>query len=171
MKQAILRYGLYSGAVAAVLMVGTALYFRSTMDSDYGTIVGYAGILLSMLFVYFGVRSYREQVGGGVLSFGKGFQVGILIAIVSCICYVVAWMLVYETLMPDFMDKFIEQTMTKLQQSGAAEAEIERQAAEMQYYKEMYKNPLFRFGLTFLEPFPVGFLVALVSAIVLRKKG
>ncbi|MFN0035615.1 MAG: DUF4199 domain-containing protein [Saprospiraceae bacterium] len=171
MKQTILRYGLLSGAVAAVLMIGTSLYFKSTMDFENGHYYGYAGILLSMLFVYFGVRSYREEVGGGVLSFGKGFQVGLLIAIVSCLCYVLAWMVVSETLMPDFMDKFIEHSLAQLQQSGAAQAEIDRQAAEMQHYKELYQNPLFRFGLTFLEPFPVGFLVALVSAVVLRKKG
>lgn len=161
MKQIILRYGLQSGAVAAALMICTAMYFKSTMNFDYGQYVGYAGILLSMLFVYFGVRTFREQVGGGVLSFGKGFQVGLLIALVSCLCYVIAWMIVYETMMPDFMDKYIEHSMTQLQQSGASIEEIERSATEMQKMKELYQNPLARFAFTFIEPFPVGFLVAL----------
>ncbi len=169
MKQTILRYGLLSGAVAAVLMVGTSMYFNSTMDFENGQLYGYAGILLSMIFVYFGVRSYREQVNGGVLSFGKGFQVGLLIAIVSCICYVLAWMVVSETLMPDFMDKYIEHSLAQMQQSGVAQAEIERHSAEMEQFKEMYKNPLIKFGLTFLEPFPVGLLVALASAFALKK--
>jgi hypothetical protein len=159
MKQTILRYGLISGAIAAVLMVGTSMYFASTMNFDNGQYFGYAGILLSMLFVYFGVRSYREQVNGGVLSFGKGFQVGLLIAIVSCLCYVLAWMLVSETLMPDFMDKYIAHSLAQMQQSGVAQAEIERHTTEMEQFKEMYKNPFIKFGLTFLEPFPVGFLV------------
>lgn len=165
MKQTILRYGFLSGAVAAVLMVATA----SLMDFETGAYYGYAGILLSMLFVYFGVRSYREQVGEGSLTFGKGFQIGILIAIVSCVCYVLTWMLVSETLMPDFLEKYIAHTQLKLEQSGTAPAEIDRQMAEMKHYQEMYKNPLLKFGLTFLEPFPVGFLMALISAIVLRK--
>ena len=169
MKQTILRYGLLSGAIAAVLMVSTTMYFKSTMDFSNGQFYGYAGIFLSMIFVYFGVRSYRDQTNGGVLSFGKGLQVGLLIALVSCLCYVLVWMVVSETLMPDFLDKYIEYSLTQLQQSGLAQTEIERQSAEMQQFKEMYKNPLIKFGLTFLEPFPVGFLMALISALVLRK--
>ena len=165
MKQTILRYGLLSGALAAVLMTLTAL----KPDFENGQYIGYAGILLSMLFVYFGVRSYREQVSGGTLSFGKGFQVGLLIAIVSCVCYVIAWMIVSDVLMPDFMEKYIQHTLTKMQQSGASALEIEKYTTDMAEFKAMYKNPLVKFGLTFLEPFPVGFLVALISALVLRK--
>ncbi|MFN0214934.1 MAG: DUF4199 domain-containing protein [Saprospiraceae bacterium] len=170
MKQTILRYGLYSGACAALLMISTGLYYRSNPDFEYGAYFGYAGILLCMLFVYFGVRSYREQVNGGVLSFGKGLQIGLLIAIISCVCYVLAWMVVYETIMPDFMDKYIQDTLTKMQESGASSMEIEQKTKEMMQFKEMYKNPLTRFGLTFLEPFPVGLLVSLVSAAILRKR-
>lgn len=169
MKKVVLRYGLISGAIAAALMVCTAMYFSSSGSYDNGAYFGYAGILLSMLFVYFGVRSYREQ-HGGILSFGKGFQVGLLIAIISCVCYVLAWMVVYETLMPDFMDKYIEQSLAQMRESGAYDAEIEKASVEMQHYKEMYKNPVYRFGLTFLEPFPVGFLVSLLSAFILRKR-
>ncbi|MDO8367550.1 MAG: DUF4199 domain-containing protein [Saprospiraceae bacterium] len=169
MKQTILRYGLISGAVAAVLMTLTAMKLSSSMDFENGHYYGYAGILLSMIFVFLGVRSYREQVNGGVLSFAKGFQVGLLIAIVSCICYVLAWMVVSETLIPDFMDKYIEHALSQLKQSGAAQTEIERQTTEMQQFKEMYKHPLVKFGMTFLEPFPVGLLVALISAAVLQK--
>lgn len=170
MKQTILRYGLFSGAVAAVLMTATALLTRSSMNFDYGAYYGYAGIFLSMLFVYFGVRSYRDQVAGGTLSFGKGFQVGLLIALISCVCYVLAWMVVYETLMPDFMDQYVQHMLAKLRASGTDEAEIRRQMAEIDAFKEMYKNPLARFAFTFLEPFPMGLGVALVSALILRKQ-
>ncbi|MBC7773961.1 MAG: DUF4199 domain-containing protein [Phycisphaerae bacterium] len=170
MKQTILRYGLLSGAVAAVLMVATAFRLKSSTNFEHEYFYGYAGILLSMLFVFFGVRSYREQMNGGVLSFGKGFQVGLLIAIISCVCYVLTWMIVSEMIMPDFMDNYLAHSLEQLQQSGAAQAEIEQKTAEMQQFKEMYKNPLIKFGLTFLEPFPVGFLVSLISALVLRKR-
>jgi hypothetical protein len=170
MKQIVLRYGLLSGALTSVLMISTSYYYTQVkMDFENGQYVGYAGILLSMLFIFFGVRTYREQTSGP-LSFGKAFQIGLLIALVSCLCYVLAWMVVYETMMPDFMDKYIAHALEKLRQSGAAESEIQAQAAEMAQFKEMYKNPLTRAGLTFLEPFPVGFLVALVSAIALRRR-
>ncbi len=170
MKKTILTYGLLSGLVAAVLMTCSALYFKNSTDSKYGELIGYAGILLSMLFVYFGVRSYRESLAGGALSFGKAFQVGILITLISCACYVIAWMIVYHTMMPDFMDQYIERTLAQLKQAGATEDRIREEAARMEAYKAMYRNPFTLAAITFLEPFPVGALVTLITSLVLRRK-
>lgn len=170
MNKTILTYGLISGAVAAVLMTGNAIYFCNSMDHKNGELFGYAGILLSMLFVYFGTRAYRDQRVPATLSFGEGFKVAILITVISCVCYVVAWLIVYQTLMPDFMDKFIEHTLAQMKSAGATEAEISQEVAKMEEMKVMYQNPLFRAAITFLEPFPVGLLVSLVTSLVLRRK-
>ena len=170
MQSTILRYGLLSGACAAVLMLITVWYNHSNPDYENGAYFGYAGILLSMLFVFFGVRSYRDRWNGGALSFGKGFQVGILIALISCLCYVVTWMIVYETLMPDFMDKYMAHALEQMRQAGKSELEIQEQTAEMMQYKEMYKSPVTRFLITFIEPFPVALGVTLVSALVLKRR-
>lgn len=170
MNKTILTYGLISGAVAAVLMTGNALYFCNSLDHKNGELFGYAGILLSMLFVYFGTRAYRDQKMPAGLSFSEAFKVAILIAVISCLCYVVAWLIVYPTLMPDFMDKFIEQTLAKLKESGATPEQISQEAAKMEEMKVMYRNPLFRAAITFLEPFPVGLLVSLVSSFLLKRK-
>ncbi len=170
MKKIILTYGLISGGIAAALMVGTATYFHNTGDTRYGEYFGYTGILLSMLFVFLGVRAYREQVQAGSITFGKAFQVGILITVISCLCYVIAWLFVYHFVMPDFLDKYMAHALEKLQQSGASAEEISAQTAQMESYKKMYENPFLRFFMTFLEPFPVGLLVTLITAVVLRRK-
>jgi len=170
MNKTILTYGLISGAVASVLMFSTALYYRSASEFKYGEIFGYVGILLSMLFVYFGVRAYRDGQAGGALSFGKALQAGLLITLISCVCYVITWMVVYEYVMPDFMDKFIEQTLAHMKQSGMDEARFQQEAAKMQEYKTMYQNPLTRMALTFMEPLPIGLLTALVSSLILKRK-
>lgn len=170
MNKTILTYGLLSGAVAAVLMTGTSMYFKSTMDFQNGQLIGYVGILLSMLFVYFGTRAYRDRDTAGAFGFGKAFQVGIVITLISCLCYVIAWMIVYATLMPDFMDKFIEYTLAELRASGADEAKIQAEAAKMNEMKTMYQNPFVRAAFTFIEPFPVGLLVTLVSSLILRRR-
>lgn len=169
MNKTILTYGLISGLVAAALMVCTALYFKNSGNYANGEFFGYAGIVLSMLFIFLGVRAYREQSPEGLLSFGKGFQVGLLITLISCVLYVVAWMIVYQTLMHDFMDKFIDTSMAQLRASGASEARIQAEAAKMEEYKVMYQNPLVRAALTFIEPFPIGLLATLVSALVLKR--
>lgn len=171
MNKTILTYGLLSGAAASVLMTCTALYFRSGASYSDGEMFGYAGILLSMLFVFFGLRAYRDnKLPETTLGFGEAFKAAILITLISCVCYVVSWMIVYPTLMPDFMDKFVEQTLAQLRDSGASEDKIREEAAKMEYYKELYKNPLYRVGITFLEPLGIGVLSALVSALVLRRK-
>ena len=172
MKKIILRYGLISGVIAAALMLFTALFVGNDPGNfDGAEYIGYAGIILSMVLVFLGVRAYRDQVGEGRLTFGQGFQVGILITLISCACYVIAWEIVYYTMMPDFMDRFMEHALAKMQQAGASAEEIAAKTAEMEQYKVMYQNPLVNIAMTFLEPFPIGLAVTLISAGVLRKHG
>ena len=90
MKKTVLTFGLLSGALSALMMAST-VPFMHKIGFDKGLIVGYTAMLISFLFVYFGVRSYRDNVAGGQLSFGRGFSVGLLITLISCVCYVVAW--------------------------------------------------------------------------------
>lgn len=171
MKKIIVTYGLISGVVAAVLMFAMALYVGKEPERfKSGEVFGYAGIILSMVFVFLGVRAYREQMADGQISFGKGFQIGILISVISCLCYVLAWMIVSETLMPDFMEQFARQTLEQMKKDGATEAAIAAKAAKMQQFVAQYKNPLFKMAITFMEPFWVGLLVSLLSAAILRRK-
>jgi hypothetical protein len=122
MKKIILIYGLISGAVSATLMVIMALSLRQSYNFDHGEIYGYSGMVLSLLFVYLGVRAYREQVLGGAITFGQAIAAGSLIALISCICYALAWEVVYPTLLPDFLEKYAQCSMDKLKASGASEA-------------------------------------------------
>src|SRR5262245_35633891 len=104
MKKIVLTYGLISGGIAAALMLAT-LPFMHTFEGSMGYVVGYTGIVLSTLLVFFGVRSYRENVGQGRISFGRAFAVGILITLISCACYVATWELIYFKLQPGIGDK------------------------------------------------------------------
>ncbi|MBK8967175.1 MAG: DUF4199 domain-containing protein [Saprospiraceae bacterium] len=172
MKKTILTYGLISGGIAAALMLCSSLYLRNDPGNFSGSeVYGYAGIVLSMLFVFLGVRAYRDQVAGGIISFGKAFQVGLYICLISCAIYVITWMIIYHTLLPDFMDQFVEYSLQSLRESGATAEEISKKTAEFDYYKALYKNPLIAAGITFLEPFPIGLLVSLAAAGILRRQG
>ena len=170
MKNLILRYGLYSGALSALFMSVMAWQFHKSGNMSGGEVYGYGGMILSMLFVYLGVRLYRDRERSGVISFGEAFKVGGLIALISCVCYVVAWMLLYEFVMPDFMEKYASFMIENMKAKGADEIKIQETAAQMEQYKEMYKNPLIRAGMTFVEPLPVALFMSLVSAGILRKK-
>jgi hypothetical protein len=169
MKKTVLIFGLISGAVAAVLM-SSLVFFADRIGFDRAVIVGYSTIVVSLLLVPFGIRSYRENVGGGYITFGRAFAVGILITLISCICYVIAWEIVYYNFLPDFVEKYGAYMVEKAKASGASQQAIEATVQEMKNMKTMLDNPLINAAMTFIEPFPVGLIITAVSAAILRKK-
>lgn len=169
MKKVVLTFGLLSGVASAAMMFAT-VPFIETIGFDRGVFVGYTAIVISFLFVYFGVRSYRDNVLGGQMSFGKGFQAGILITLISCAFYVGAWLIIYYNFMPDFGDKYAAYLVENVRAEGGSPAEIDNMIKQGQQAKEMLKNPFINAAVTFTEPFPVGLIVTLISAAVLRKQ-
>ena len=169
MKKTVLTFGLIGGAVMAAMMFAT-LPFIDRIGFDRGEIVGYTTMILAFLLVFFGVRSYRENVGGGHITFGRAFAVGILITLVVCLCYVVAWEILYFKFMPDFADKYANYMVEKVKATGASQQVIDAKLEEMKSFKTMYDNPFINSAITFVEPFPVGLIVTLISAAFLRKK-
>ena len=169
MKKTILTFGLISGAISSLMMVAT-VPFADKIGFDKAEVVGYTTIVLSFLLVFFGIRSYRDNAGNGQITFSKAFAVGICITLISCICYVVTWEIVYFNFMHDFMDKYGALMVAKLKASGASAAAVQAKIEEMNKLRESYKNPLFNAAMTFIEPFTVGLLITLISAGVLRRK-
>jgi len=172
MKKIILNYGLLAGGILAVVMlITTPLWSSGKMDMETGGWVGYISMIVALSAVFFGVRTYRDKETGGVISFGKGFQVGLLITLIASVIYVAVWML-YVNFGGggDFMEQYYQYSVEQLRQSGKPAADIEQEIAKMAEFKEMYKSPLVQIGITFLEIFPVGLVISLLSAALLMKK-
>jgi len=169
MKKTVLTFGLISGLIVTVLMLG-ALPLESRISEKGAYFLGYTTIVLSTLLIFFGVRSYRENVAGGRLTFGKGFAVGILIALVASAFYVATWEVVYFKFMPDFADKYAARMVERAKASGASPEQIEKKTREAADFKRIYNKPMVNIAFTFLEVFPVGLGVTLLSAAILRKK-
>ena len=168
MKKIVWTFGLLSGAVMAVFMTVTLPFVGSHGTGD--AIVGYAGMVGAFLLVYFGVRSYRDNVLGGTISFGRAVSTGILIAAIASLCYVATWEVIYYKFTPDFYTKYGQSMVDQARKSGKSESEVAKVRAEMDAMLEHVKNPLFVTVMTFAEPFPVGLVFALVSAGVLSRK-
>ena len=169
MKKTVLTFGLLSGALSAALMTITTA-FAERIGFDRSIFVGYTIIVSSLLFVYFGIRSYRDNVLGGAISFGRAFQAGMLITLISCVCYVGSWLVVYYNFMPDFGDKYAAYLVEDKRASGASQTELDNVRKQGEEMNAMLANPLINAAVTFTEPFPVGLLITLISAAVLRKK-
>jgi hypothetical protein len=169
MRKIVLTFGLIAGAILSVMMLIT-LPFHDRIGFDKGYIIGYTTMVVAFLMVYFGVRSYRDNVAGGSVTFGQAFKVGLLITAVASVCYVATWELVYYKLAPDFADKYAAYEVEKAKQSGATAEQVAVREKQMADFKEMYKNPLANIALTLLEPLPVGLVLTLVTAGVLSRK-
>ena len=170
MKKTVLTFGLISGAVISVMMLLTIPFHDAIGFGIGGFIVGYTTMVLAFLLIYFGVRSYRDNVAGGTVRFGRAFAVGALIGLVSSMCYVATWEVMYFKFMPDFMDKYGAHVIEKARRSGESDAAIVKRKEEMAKFAERYKNPAFNAAVTLVEPLPVALLVALIAAGVLSRR-
>ena len=169
MKRIVWTFGLISGGILSVMMLAT-MPFHDAIGYDRGLIIGYTTMVAAFLLIYFGVRSYRDNVAGGTVSFGRALAVGSLIALIASMCYVATWEVLYFRFMPDFMEKYQAHEVEKVKSSGASQSEIDKKLAEMQKFAQMYKNPAINAAMTFAEPLPVGLGFALVSAVLLSRK-
>jgi hypothetical protein len=169
MLRIVLIFGLIAGAVMSAMFLIT-IPFHDQIGFDNGMLVGYTSMVAAFLMVYFGVRQYRDQVAGGTITFVRALGVGLAITLVASLFYVLMWQVVYFNFMPDYLDKYAEYTLEKERAAGATVAQLEAQRREMSQFKEMYdSNPLMNAAITILEPLPVGVLISLISAGVLRR--
>lgn len=169
MQKTVLTFGFIAGAILSAVMLAT-VPFQDRIGSGLGMVIGYTSMVAAFLMVYFGVRSYRDQVAGGDLGFGRAFMVGLLIALLASLCYVVTWEVIYYQFMPDFADKYAAQVMQKAREAGASEAQLAAKAKAMAEFQAMYRNPLYNAAMTLIEPLPVGLVFALVTAGVLGRR-
>ena len=163
MRKTVLTFGLIAGAILSVMMLLT-LPFLDRIGFDRGEVIGYTTMVLAFLLVFFGVRSYRDNVAGGSVSFVRAFAVGSLIVAVAAVCYVATWQIVYYRLAPDFGTKYTAHVVEQARARGESQAAVEKRAADTKRLMDMYRNPAINVALTFLEPLPVGLVLALGSA-------
>jgi len=169
MTKTVLTFGLIAGVIISVLM-DSSLLLASKIGSGHSMALGYTIMVASFLLVYFGIRSYRDNNLAGQISFGRAFTCGILITLITTVCYVATWEVVYFNFMPHFMDGYFAAQIHKVQSSGLDPATAAAQVAAIQHSQQLYQNPLINMAYTFIEPLPVGLIMTLVSAAILRRK-
>jgi hypothetical protein len=169
MKKTVLVFGVISGVIIAAEMLA-GLPFLEKLGQGTALVLGYTTMVLAALLVPFGIRSYRDNVDGGKLTFGRGFVVGILISLIACCFYVGTWEIINYKYMPDFADKYAARMVKSARDSGASQQKIDETIRNAEEFKRNYRNPVYNVGMTFLEVFPVFLLFTLVGAGILRKK-
>jgi hypothetical protein len=171
MKKIVITFGLISGAIVSIVLLGSMpLWKNGIINFENGQWVGYTSMVIALSMVFVGIKSYRDNHQQGTISFGRGFRIGILITLIASVMYALSWEVSYRYFAPDFMEKWSEHYVEQKKKEGVSAATLEKEKANMEQLSEMYKNPLVRFGMTLMEIFPVGLVITLVSAGVLRKR-
>ncbi|MDQ3144185.1 MAG: DUF4199 domain-containing protein [Pseudomonadota bacterium] len=162
-----LTYGLLAGLVIIATMLSGILL--SGQDSFFSSMVfGYLVMLVALTFIFVGVKRYRDIEQGGVIKFVPALKVGLAIAASAAVAYIVVWEFYLASTDYRFMDDYVAGILRAREAEGASAAAIANEAASLESMRLSYRNPLFRVPMTFLEIFPVGLLVALFSAWLLR---
>lgn len=171
MTRIVFIFGLIASVILSIFMFSTFPLLKSGVISyENGALVGYTGMIIAMVTIFFGIKSYRDNHLNGTISFGKAAGVGLLIALIAAVGYAISWEFYFNLLAPDFMEKYSAMYLEKAKSSGVTEAELIKVIADTDQMKEIYKIPIARFGVTMMEPLPVGILITLVSAALLKKK-
>ncbi|MES2646285.1 MAG: DUF4199 domain-containing protein [Bacteroidota bacterium] len=170
MKRIVIICGSIAGAIVASMTIITiAMSYRSGNLSS-NMMLGYATMLLAFSLIFVGIKNYRDKYQNGIISFGKAFKTGLYIALIASTIYVVVWLISYYLFFPDFMELYTTCTLNELKAGGATQIQVDAKVAEMNSYKEMYKNPLMIILLTYTEILPLGILVSLICAFILKRK-
>jgi hypothetical protein len=170
MKKIILKYGAIAGLITTTMMIISTVLHNQNSDSKGSEIIGFSGMFIAFIFIFIGIKSYRDNQNNGLISFGTAFKIGAFICLIASSMYVFTWMLECHFFYPDFMEKYAAKTIDEAQKSGVNAVELAKTKEEMNSYVEMYKNPLLRMGLTYMEILPIGLIITLVSSFILKKK-
>ncbi len=168
MKKLILTYGIIAGLIVSAMLVFT--FTGSSLDMEHSELMGYATMIIAFATIFIAIKSHRDKVLAGKITFGNAFKIGLGITLMATLIYIVSWFIISNTIAKDFMADYFQQSIEQLKASDLSETEVTAKIEEMEKFQELYKNPLVKFGMTFLEIFPVGFIVSLISAFLLKRK-
>ena len=170
MKRNVWVFGLLSGLIIAVFMLISASLCYNNPNYEGSMVLGYAGMLLAFSFVFVGIKNYRDKYNNGLISFVQALKIGSLITFIAASVYVVVWLFDFYFFIPDFMDKYAAHVIKEAKTDGASQVELSKQIADLAWYQQKYKNPLWVILLTYSEILPVGIVVTLISALILKRK-
>jgi hypothetical protein len=170
MKKIVIVFGLISGLIVSTLMAISMAFHKDNMDYDQGMWIGYTSMIIAFSLIFVGIKTFRDKHNQGIISFKKAFLIGLYISLIASTMYVITWAVEYHYFMPDFMDKYTAHYIEKERATGLPQVELDKKIAEMKYMQDLYRNPIFFVLFTYMEIIPVGIIIALLSAIILKRK-
>lgn len=167
MLRPILIFEIIAGLLTAAPLF-SFIVFQGAGVGENSQLIGYGIMLVALSLIFVAVKSYRDKAQGGVIKFLPAFLMGLGISAVAGFIYVIGWEITLAMTNYAFIENYSASLLEAARAGGASSAELEAKAAEIAHFAQEYRNPLFRLPITFIEIFPVGLLVSLLSALLLR---
>lgn len=168
MLNKIVSFGSVAGVVVGVPLFGIAVAMNGHPPASWGVVVGYLTMLIALSAVFVAIKKHRDQTLGGAIRFWPAFGLGLGISLVAGVFYVLAWEAALAYTGMDFAGDYAKLLIEQQKAQGVSGDTLARFVADMEQFKREYANPLYRLPMTFAEIFPVGVLVSLISALLLR---
>lgn len=170
MKKIIWVCGIIAGLISVSWGVAGDALFGNSLSMNTRVIFGYATMILAFSLIFVAVKNYRDNYNNGRITFGKALGIGLWITLIASTVYVVIWMIDFKYFVPDYGEKYTAQAIAEMKASGASAAEIKKQGAEMAATMAKYKSSaIFRVMFTYFEIVPVGIVISLIAALILKK--
>ena len=167
MKSTVYRYGIY--ATLTIIVLSYVVFFLlKNIDQSMQEVAGYLTMLLAMIFIFLGIRHFRDRVNGGYLSFGQGLKIGVLIVLIPAVAFGLFDILYTEVLNPTWKEDYYSKYIEGLRKSVAAD-KLDAAIRKAEKEKEMFSNPVFQFLLMGGTVFIIGFIVTIISSLTLRR--
>ncbi|MGR3812200.1 DUF4199 domain-containing protein [Jiulongibacter sp. NS-SX5] len=166
-----LKYGLIGGLIVSlVLAISTPFNIDTEASLGLSQTIGYASMIVALSFIYFGVRDLKNKEFHGDIGFKKALRSGVAMAVIISLMYTITWMII-SGIYPEAVDGIADMYIDEINAKDITDSQKQEEIAEVNKMMENYENPIFKFGITLMEILPIGLLVALATAIILRTKG
>jgi len=164
MKKIIFKNGIIGGIIVSIVMIGMTYFMKTHPNEEPNPIIGFISMLLAFITVIIGIKRVRLD-NEGRITFRSAFLTGLGISFVIATIYVLVWLIIFYNFFPDFMEKYSEMVLKNTPPESLA-----AKTAEMNQMAAWYKNPVMVILLTYTEILPIGIIVSLISALILKKK-
>ena len=164
MRNIILKNGIFGGLIVSIIMITMTLYMKNNPNYEPSMYIGFVSMFLAFTFVFLGIKQQRDSNYGSI-TFGKAIATGLIISLLISTIYVAVWLIIYYNFFPNFIEKYSEIAL-----KNAKPEELAAKTAEMNQYKEMYKSPIMVILLTYMEILPIGIVITLIAALVMKRK-
>jgi len=168
MKKTILRYGMY-GSITLAILFSLGLYIGQFLDYTSREVIGYATMVVSLSFIFFAIRHYRDKENNGVVTFKQALKIGVLISLIVALVFGIIDVIYIEFVNPEFMAEYYTHYVAEYKSTLSA-AEFQEKLKELEAQKELFSSTFMSFLLMSMTVFVLGFIISLISTIFLQRK-